>query len=481
MLFRSSNICSNQSFVATVAGAVLLCRGDEGLEQILEKSRENTLKALKLLLEIPGVQLAFPTSPFFNEVTLEIDHPIKPLLAKGREQGLELGVDVSHRLSSLNRNLLMIQFTDKHDHEDLIKLVNFIKSQVSGTSVKAAKISSLPEAYLRQNRPGLPKFAPEQIEGYYKKLGDQNISPDQGPYPLGSCTMKYNPYINDYCASLSGFTDLHPQADTENAQGALEILWEIQETFKIMLGLSAVTTQPVAGAQGELVGIKMFQAYHRDHSQHQRDILLIPRSSHGTNYATATVAGFQPGPHNRDAGLKLIEADETGQIDQNQLRELVKQYGERIAGIMITNPNTSGIMENHFKEVADLIHSVGGLVYMDGANLNAVSGWLDLGTLGVDAVHSNLHKTFSIPHGGGGPGDAIVAVSEKLKNYLPGVQITKDGNYFQTVKPERSIGSFHRHFGNFAHKVRCYTYLRALGPEGLRRMSSIAEIGRAHV
>ena len=477
----TSNICSNQSFVATLAGAVLLCRGDQGLEKIIKTSRENTLNALKLLLAIPGVQLAFPDTPFFNEVTLELDHPVETLLKKGKERGLELGINVSSRLNSSNRNLLMLQFTDKHSLNDIEELVAFIKSQVNGEPQGTLELPIIPEDYLRQNLPGLPNFQPELIEAYYNELGNQNISPDQGPYPLGSCTMKYNPYINDYCASLKGFTDLHPQADIDNAQGALEILWEIQNTFKTMLGLSAVTTQPVAGAQGELVGIKMFQAYHKDHSQNPRDVLLIPRSSHGTNYATATVAGFQPGPSNKDGGLKLIEADETGQINQNQLRDLVNQYKDRIAGIMITNPNTSGIMENRFQEVADLIHSVGGLVYMDGANLNAISGWLDLGKLGVDAVHSNLHKTFSIPHGGGGPGDAIVAVSEKLKDYLPGVQIIKDGSCFRTFKPKKSIGSFHRHYGNFAHKVRCYTYLRALGPDGLRRMSSIAVLSARYM
>lgn len=477
----TSNICSNQSFVATIAGSILLARGDEGLAKIISLSRKNILDTLPKLLAIPGIQLAFPETPFFNEVTLEIDQPISPLLEKARTQGLEIGVDVSQRLSNGARNLLLIHFTDRHSTGDLEKLISFMGTEIGEPHQETPELPSIPANYLRFSAPGLPRFEPAQIEAYYQQLGQQNISPDQGPYPLGSCTMKYNPYINDYCASLKGFTDIHPQADHSSSQGALEILWETQEIFKNMLGLSAVTTQPVAGAQGELVGIKMFQAYHQDHSKVQRDILLIPRSAHGTNYATATVAGFQANAQNRDAGLKLIEADETGQIDQEQLNQLVEEFGERIAGIMVTNPNTSGIMETRFKEVADLIHSIGGLVYMDGANLNAISGWVDLGKLGVDAVHSNLHKTFSIPHGGGGPGDAIVAVSERLKDYLPGVQVEKTGDTYQTYTASKSIGSFHRHFGNFAHKVRCYAYLRALGPVGLRRMSAVAVLSARYM
>ena len=248
-----------------------------------------------------------------------------------------------------------------------------------------------------------------------------------------------------------------------------------------MLGLSGCTTQPVAGAQGELVGIKMFQAYHRDNSSTKRDILIIPRSAHGTNYATATMAGFKPKNSDGVPGLLLIDADSSGQVDMEQLREVVEKYGPRIAGIMVTNPNTSGIMETRFAEIAELIHEVGGLVYMDGANLNAIAGWTDLGQMGVDAVHSNLHKTFSIPHGGGGPGDAIVAVSQKLVDYLPGLQYKHENGAYRSYKSKKSIGSFHRHHGNFAHKVRAYTYLRALGPEGIRKMCAVAVLSARYL
>ncbi|MBT3786652.1 aminotransferase class V-fold PLP-dependent enzyme, partial [bacterium] len=477
----TSNICSNQSFVATLAGAILLARGDRELGTALQAGRTMALKAASALTQISGVHLAFGMTPFFNEVTLKLDLPIDPLIKLAASEGIELGVNVSSRRREGKSNLLLLSFSDRHSADDLSRLIAFFESQFGKRGNETDNIPLVPLEYLREEPPGIPHLPTAKIEQHYRELGRQNISPDEGPYPLGSCTMKYNPYINDYCASLKGFTSIHPQADESNTQGCLEILYETQEIFKSLLGLPAVTTQPVAGAQGELVGVKMFQAYHRDNSEGARDILLIPRSAHGTNYATATVSGFSPTKENRDAGLKLVEADSSGLIDLDQLKELIAKYDNRIAGIMVTNPNTSGIMESKFQEVAELIHSVGGLVYMDGANLNAISGWVHLGKLGVDAVHSNLHKTFSIPHGGGGPGDAIVAVSKKLIDYLPGVQVRKNGDSFETFKPSKSMGPIHRHHGNFAHKVRCYTYLRALGPEGVRRMSAIAVLSARYM
>ena len=288
--------------------------------------------------------------------------------------------------------------------------------------------------------------------------------------------MKYNPKVNDWAAGLPGFTDLHPQAPFEDSQGCLMVLHEIQEWFKGITGLPGVTTQPLAGAQGELVGLKLFQAYHRNKCE-TRDVILIPRSAHGTNFATATMAGFG----GKQGKIVYLEADNEGRVLNEDLDLRIEEYGKRIAGVMITNPNTSGIFESSFKQIAEKIHALGGLVYMDGANMNAIAGWIDLDALGVDAVHNNLHKTWTIPHGGGGPGDAIVAVSEKLIPFLPGYQIEFDGECYTPVKPEKSIGSFHRHWGNFAHKVRCYAYLLRLGREGVRRMSAIAVLSARYL
>jgi glycine dehydrogenase len=265
-------------------------------------------------------------------------------------------------------------------------------------------------------------------------------------------------------------------------QGNLRLLYETQEWFKAITGLAGVTTQPVAGAQGELVGIKLFQAYHAHRGDTERDVIVIPRSAHGTNFATATMAGYQNQiVGGRKTGIVYLEADATGQIDMDSLREILATQGKHVAGIMVTNPNTGGIFESHFKEMADLIHEAGGLVYMDGANMNAIAGWVDLGALGVDAVHNNLHKTWTIPHGGGGPGDAIVAVSDKLLDFLPGYQIEKQGTQYQPVKPPLSIGSFHRHWGNFAHKIRCFTYLLRLGGPGIKQMSAVAVLSSQYL
>lgn len=468
----TSNICSNQSYLATLTGAALLERGDEGLAHSAALSRHNALLALEKITAHEGVELAFPNAAFWNELCLKVPMPAAELIEKARHEGLHLGVDVSARAPGKG-NLLLLSFTDRHDKIDIEKLEGFFSRLIPGRR-EPSRAPALPAAAHRQGKINLPKIPVATIKDYYNQLGEQNVSPDDNIYALGSCTMKYNPYINDWAAALPGFADLHPQAPFADAQGSLELLYETQEYFKAITGLPGVTTQPMAGAQGELVGLKMFQAYHRDRGE-QRDIVLIPRSAHGTNPATATMAGYLA------SNLKLIEADSSGQMNLDQVRALVSEFGSRIAGVMVTNPNTSGILETNFKAVADLVHSVGGLVYMDGANMNAIAGWVNLGKMGVDAVHNNTHKTWSIPHGGGGPGDAFVAVSEKLIDYMPGHQAVKQDGGFTLVKPKRSIGSIQRHHGNFGHKIRCYTYLRALGKQGVPRMSAVAVLSARYL
>jgi glycine dehydrogenase len=220
----------------------------------------------------------------------------------------------------------------------------------------------------------------------------------------------------------------------------------------------------------------MFQAYHNDKGEgDQRNVIIIPRSAHGTNPATATMAGYESKiVDGKIYGIYTVEALSNGEMNLEQIREFLKTDGHRVSGVMVTNPNTAGIFETKFKEMSDLIHSVGGLVYMDGANMNAIAGLLDLNKLGVDAVHNNLHKTWTIPHGGGGPGDAIVGVSHRLLDFIPGIQVVKNQGKYDIVKAPKSCGSFHRHFGNFAHKIRAYTYIKALGCDGVRKMSEVA-------
>lgn len=480
----TSNICSNQSFVASLAGACLLARGDEGLKAAAQTAHDGIRQVIKELTKGKGVELRFPKTSAFNEVTLKLPVKTTDLIQKARAHGLHIGVDVSNRYSNLKGdNLLLLAVTDWQSQEDIKKLIQFFNQEFGATET-GSEVTAVAASNLRLEAPEIPKLESKDIIDYYQRLGKQNLSPDEGIYPLGSCTMKYNPYINDYAASLKGFTDIHPEAPLEDAQGCLQVLWEIQEMFKGITGLPGVVTQPLAGAQGELVGLKMFQAYHKDRGEGEtRNLILIPRSAHGTNPASATMAGYDSKVVDGVTyGIMLIEAQANGEINLAKVKDILAADGKRVAGVMVTNPNTAGIFETGFAELAKMIHDVGGLVYMDGANMNAIAGIVDLDALGVDAVHNNLHKTWTIPHGGGGPGDAIVGVSHRLLDFMPGIQVEKkaDGS-FTTFKPKKSCGSFHRHFGNFAHKVRAYTYIKALGADGVKQMSEVAVLSARYL
>ena len=480
----TSNICTNQGFVATLAAAAMLGRGERGMQEACTKARHNARAAAQALLGFAGVRLAFPATPFFNEFVLAFPCASAEVIAAARQRGMHVGVDVSRRIPGSDGRHLLLSFSDVHQPEHLERLVAcFTEMFGPATADTSTQLPEIPAAYLRREAVGLPDWSQEQLRALFSALSEQNISPDRTCYPLGSCTMKYNPYLNEVAANLPGFAHLHPEAPIADAQGTLEVLYRLQEYFKTITGLAAVTTQPVAGAQGELVGLKLFQAYHRSRGEMQRDIILIPRSAHGTNPATATVAGYTTIQKGNDvlSGVVEIDAGSNGQIDRTHLRQLIERYPGRIAGIMITNPNTSGVFETHFHAVAELVHAAGGLVYMDGANMNAIAGWVNLGALGVDAVHNNNHKTWSIPHGGGGPGDAIVAVSHKLAPFLPGMQVIRTAHGYAFEQPAQSIGSVHRHGGNVAHKIRTYTYLRALGRQGVRRMSAVAVLAARYL
>jgi glycine dehydrogenase len=468
----TSNICSNQAFLATIAGAAILDRGESGMMEAFSKAREQALEAATQLTGLEGLSLAYPETVFVNEFVLEINEEADQLIEKARLAGLHLGVDISNRVPG-SRNLLKISFSDRE--MDIARLVAFFEGAGYAATGQPSSVPTLPEAAHRKEALGLPEMDSQGVIDYYRQLGGLNVSPDDACYPLGSCTMKYNPFINDWAAALPGFTDLHPQAPVKDAQGCLHLLHEIQEWFKKITGLAGITTQPVAGAQGELVGIKLFQAYHEDRGEGHRDVILIPASAHGTNFATAVMAGYRTKKvDGLQTGIILLESAPDGAIDMEDLKTKVALYRDRLAGIMVTNPNTCGVFETHFREMSDLVHEAGGLVYMDGANMNAIAGWCDLGAMGVDAVHNNLHKTWTIPHGGGGPGDAIVGVSERLVPFLPGYQIEETEGSYLPVRPPKSIGSFHRHWGNFAHKVRAYSYLLRLGKEGVPRMTAMA-------
>ena len=469
----TSNICSNQSFVATLAGASLLARGAPGLAAVVGRARENALRAHALLTSREGLVPAFD-APFFNEFTLETPVPPRELIGRARARGLHLGVDVSARGG---RDLLMVSCSDLQGEGHFRALEGFLDERFPRRAARPPAPPPVPPGLARGEAPRIPAWDEGALRSLYSALGEQNVSPDDDLYPLGSCTMKYNPRLNDWAAALPGFAGLHPQVPEEDAQGTLEVLHFVQEAFKSVTGLPGAAVTPVAGAQGELAGLKMFQAWHRDRGEgDRRRTVLVPGSAHGTNPATAAMAGFPP------EGIVTVGADASGRIDMDDLARLVALHGRSLAGVMVTNPNTSGVFEDRFREAADMVHAAGGLVYMDGANMNAIAGWVDLGAMGVDAVHNNLHKTWSIPHGGGGPGDAVVCVGERLLPYLPGVQVRRSARgLFETFRAERSIGSFHRHFGNVAHKVRAAAYLMALGDEGVRRMSAVAVLSARYL
>ena len=355
------------------------------------------------------------------------------------------------------------------------RLLNFFQKKFAIVIESSASVKEMPSSLLRKGTAGLPCFSRQVIRDYYQTLANLNVSPEKTCYPLGSCTMKYNPYINDWAASLPGFTDATLGHRLRMCRDASRF----SSTFKTGLSVSLVF-KLLRPNRLQVLRVNWLDSKCSKPTMKQMetkiDVVLIPKSAHGTNFATATTAGFVGGrdSNGRPTGIVHLEADPTGQIDINDLDAKIAIHGTHICGIMVTNPNTCGVFETRFKKIADKIHSIGGLVYMDGANMNAIAGWADLGAMGVDAVHNNLHKTWTIPHGGGGPGDAIVAVSEKLVEFLPGFQITLEDGIYQPVRPRHSVGSFHRHWGNFAHKVRCYTYLLRLGREGVRRMAAMA-------
>jgi len=321
-----------------------------------------------------------------------------------------------------------------------------------------------PQDLLREQIARLPEVSELDVMRHYIALSHKNHFIEKGLYPLGSCTMKYNPKVHESLVRHTCFANLHPYQPEETLQGALELLYELQQDLAEISGMDAVTLQPVAGAQGEFTGIKIVAAYHKAKGNTHKNKIIIPDSAHGTNPATCSLVGYQ---------VVELKSNENGRCDLARLRELVD---ENTAGIMITNPSTLGLFENQLEEIAEIIHSVDALMYMDGANLNALLGIVQPGKIGFDVMHFNLHKTFATPHGGGGPGSGPVGVVEKLKPFLPVPMIAKNdhGYYLDYSHESTSIGKVHSFYGNFAVLVRAYIYIKMLGAEGLRQVSENA-------
>ncbi|QAS54214.1 aminomethyl-transferring glycine dehydrogenase subunit GcvPB [Halobacillus litoralis] len=323
----------------------------------------------------------------------------------------------------------------------------------------------LGDAYVRKDEPDLPEVSELQIMRHYTALSKRNHGVDSGFYPLGSCTMKYNPKMNEDVARLTGFSHIHPHQPAESVQGALHLMYDLQESLSAITGMDTVTLQPAAGAHGEWTGLMMIRAFHEANGDENRTKVIVPDSAHGTNPASATVAGFE---------AVTVKSDARGLVDLEDLKRVVD---DQTAALMLTNPNTLGLFEEDIEEMANIVHQAGGKLYYDGANLNAVLGYTRPGDMGFDVVHLNLHKTFTGPHGGGGPGSGPVGVTSELAPYLPKPILTKvDDTYLFDYDRPDSIGRVKPYYGNFGINVRAYTYIRTMGPEGLKKVSEYAVI-----
>lgn len=321
----------------------------------------------------------------------------------------------------------------------------------------------IPNEFVREEAAELPQVSELQVVRHYTALSRRNHGVDNGFYPLGSCTMKYNPKINEDVARLAGFAHIHPHQDESTIQGALELMYRLQTSLEEITGMDEVTLQPAAGAHGEWTGLMLIRAYHEANGDFNRTKVIVPDSAHGTNPASATVAGFDS---------ITVRSNEKGLVDLDHLREVV---GDDTAALMLTNPNTLGLFEEDIIEMAKIVHDAGGKLYYDGANSNAILGITRPGDMGFDVVHLNLHKTFSTPHGGGGPGSGPVGVKKELIPYLPKPAVRKKGDsYFFDYDIPQSIGRVKAYYGNFGINVRAYAYIRSLGPVGLRKVSEYA-------
>lgn len=337
-------------------------------------------------------------------------------------------------------------------------------------SLEAAK-NTIPRSMIREAPPLLPEVSEVEVVRHYTRLSQQNYGVDLGMYPLGSCTMKYNPKICEVLAASPKITDLHPYQSQSNAQGILRVLYELSTFLAEITGMQKVSLNPAAGAHGEFCGALLMRAYHKSNGEaEKRNEMIVPDSAHGTNPASAAMAGFK---------VVVVPSDEEGCVDLEALKSVVS---EKTAGIMITNPNTLGLFERHIEEISYIIHEAGGLLYYDGANLNAILGKARPGDMGFDIAHINIHKTFGTPHGGGGPGAGPIGVTERLAKYLPIPTVEYDDSryYLDYDRPE-SIGKIRGFIGNVGVLLRAYAYILSLGPDGLEEVAELSVLNANYI
>lgn len=330
-------------------------------------------------------------------------------------------------------------------------------------------IEDIPSTLLREEKAQLPEASELDVVRHYTNVSNKNFGVETGFYPLGSCTMKYNPKINDEIANMPAFSSLHPLQSEETVQGALEVYYNLARSLSEISGLAEYTLNPFAGSHGELVGLMIMRQYHIKRGDLKRTKVIVPDSAHGTNPASAAVCGLE---------IVEVHSNEKGTISVEDLKPLLD---DTIAGIMMTNPNTLGIFETEILEIADLIHEAGGLLYYDGANLNPLLGKCRPGDMGFDIMHINLHKTFSTPHGGGGPGSGPVGVSKALVDFLPNPRVKKDGDRYYLDNGDDSLGSISGFLGNFSVYIRAYTYILSLGKDNLKNVGQLATLNANYI
>lgn len=330
-------------------------------------------------------------------------------------------------------------------------------------------VEELPSSLLRGEKAQLPEVSELDVVRHYTNVSNKNFGVETGFYPLGSCTMKYNPKMNDEIAGLPAFSSLHPLQSEETVQGALEVYYKLAQSLSEISGLAEYTLNPFAGSHGELIGLMIMRQYHQKRGDLKRTKVIVPDSAHGTNPASAAVCGFD---------IVEVHSNKKGTISAKDLKPLLD---DTIAGIMMTNPNTLGIFETEILEIADLVHEAGGLLYYDGANLNPLLGKCRPGDMGFDIMHINLHKTFSTPHGGGGPGSGPVGVTKALVDYLPNPRVKKDGDRYYIDNGDDSLGSISGFLGNFSVYIRAYTYILSLGKDNLKNVGPLATLNANYI
>ena len=468
--------------------------GPEGLNQLAVRNMTACLLAKQKLSEIQTIAIPHQFGHHFNEFVIELPGKARDCLNYLDSNGIIGGFDLNAWYPN-RMNWLLITVTDQTKAEEIellaahlalwtSKAVMFLsnlfdhkgaigKGYSQPQPLLAAHTIALPESLTRKTPARWPRLSEPEMVRHYTWLSKRNFGIDTGFYPLGSCTMKHNPRINEVIAQLPGIADVHPHQPEHHLQGLLSIFHEMQEMLEICSGMDQVTLQPVAGAQGEFTAVRCIQEYFRSRGETQRTKVIVPDSAHGTNPASAAMAGFE---------IVEIPSRDDGRIDLDAIRAVVD---DETAVMMITNPNTLGLFEPEIAQAAEIVHAAGGQMYYDGANFNAILGLTSPGLMGFDAVHYNLHKTFSQPHGGGGPGSGPIGVKNHLAEFLPGPIVKKrpikageeahaiDDLWFGWYQPERSIGKVQQWHGNAGAVVRSWAFYRRFGKE-LRTMSQHA-------